>query len=109
MGSDPPETSVEELREAVHECEQRLHIISAVDRALEDPVRVLAVIVDAENVEDATRSIRQELSLDEVQAAAILDLQWRRATRADRARAREMRDDLLRTLRELNDTLTHRA
>jgi DNA gyrase subunit A len=105
----PSNVSVGELRKAVRDCERRLHYISALDRAVEDPVRAFALIVNSDTVEEARAAVQQEYGLDEDQATAILDLQWRRGPRAERAKMRAMRDDLLRHLEELNDLLADRA
>lgn len=100
---------MKELRQAARACEQELHIVAALDRALEDPLRVFALVVNDDNVEEASASIREEFSLDEVQATAVLDLQWRQAPRAAREKVRTAREVLTRTLKELEDSLADRA
>lgn len=69
----------------------------------------LALVLDADNVQQARAAVQQEYFLDEDRATAILDLPWRRGPRAERERVREMRDDLVRTLKDLNDSLAERA
>jgi hypothetical protein len=75
---------------------QRLAVLAALDAALADPARLVHLLADTEDDADATHRIRQEFGLDEVQAAAVLDLQFRRLSRAAHARlAAEL--DVLRT------------
>jgi hypothetical protein len=75
---------------------QRLAVLAAVDAALADPARLVHLLADAEDDADAAHRIRQAFGLDEVQAAAVLDLQFRRLSRSARARLRAQLE-LLRT------------
>ena len=66
--------------------QERLAPLSAMDAALADPVRLVTVLVDAEDDEDALRRVRDTFGLTDEQAASVLDLQFRRLHRAGRAR-----------------------
>ncbi|MDT0274638.1 hypothetical protein [Blastococcus goldschmidtiae] len=63
--------------------------LAAIDAALADPVRLVAVLVDAEDDEDAVRRVRDAFDLTDEQAGSVLDLQFRRLHRAGRARVAE--------------------
>ncbi|WP_395692145.1 hypothetical protein [Nocardioides sp.] len=93
--------SDDERRAAVAECERRLHIMSALARALDDPQMVLGLLVSAADVDAARAALRVSLGVDEVQANAILDLQWRRAPKSERETIRADQDHLTQVLRDL--------
>jgi DNA gyrase/topoisomerase IV subunit A len=66
--------------------QERLAPLAAMDAALADPVRLVTLLVDAEDDEDALRRVRDAFDLTDEQAASVLDLQFRRLHRAGRAR-----------------------
>jgi hypothetical protein len=68
---------------------QRLAILAAVDAALADPVRLVGILGQADDDDDAVRSLRDAFDLDEEQAQAVMDLQVRRVTPRHRARIAE--------------------
>jgi hypothetical protein len=75
---------------------ERLSVLVAIDAALTDPVRLIGILAQAADDDDAVRRLRDAFDLDDVQAQAVLDLQVRRVTPAHRARiAEELR--VLRT------------
>ena len=59
-------------------------LLRALSEALEDPQALLAVILDCEDREAAMAALQERYGWDEVQAMTVLDMQFRRATRADR-------------------------
>lgn len=59
-------------------------LLRALSEALEDPQAFLAVILASEDREAAMAALQDRYGWDEVQAMAVLDMQFRRATRADR-------------------------
>ena len=59
-------------------------LLRALSEALEDPQALLAVILDSEDREAAMAALQERYGWDEVQAMTVLDMQFRRATRADR-------------------------
>jgi hypothetical protein len=69
--------------------EERLAILVAVDAALADPVRLIGILAQAADDDDAVRRLRDAFDLDDVQAQAVLDLQVRRVTPAHRTRIAE--------------------
>ena len=62
---------------------------------------LLEVVVAAEDPDTAISGLRHRFGLSEVQAVAVLDLQFRRATRRDRGRLEEGRQEVLEELRRL--------
>jgi len=62
--------------------------LAALDAALADPVRLTALLVDAEDDEDALRRVR-DFALTGERAASVLDLQVRRLHRAGGASVAE--------------------
>ncbi len=68
------------------EREQRISILAAFEAALTDPVRLVGVLADAEDDEDAVRRVRDAFGLSAEQAGAVLDLQFRRLHRVGRTR-----------------------
>jgi hypothetical protein len=74
---------------------ERLALLTAIEAALTDPVRLVHALADAEDEADALAVLRHEYGIGEAAAGALLDLQVRRVTRAQRARV----IDELRVLR----------
>jgi hypothetical protein len=68
---------------------ERLRILAAMEAALADPVRLIGILQESVDDDDAARRLMDAFGLDDVQARAVLDLQMRRVTAADRARIAE--------------------
>jgi hypothetical protein len=68
---------------------QRMAILSAIDTALAEPVRLIGILLEAVDDDDAVRRLRDAFALDDVQAQAVLDLQVRRVVPGHRARIAE--------------------
>ena len=66
----------------------RAHLpqLAAMDAALADPARLVALLVDAADDEDALRRVRDAFDLTDEEAGSVLDLPFRRLHRAGRAR-----------------------
>jgi DNA gyrase subunit A len=72
---------------------EREHIVVAVALSQERWREVGEIIVRASDADSARRSVAAEFGLDEVQATAVLDTQFRRISGADRDRvARELEE-----------------
>jgi hypothetical protein len=65
---------------------ERLSILTAIESALADPVRLLGILLDSEDDDDAIDRLMDAYGVDAVQAQAMLDLQFRRVIPANRAR-----------------------
>jgi hypothetical protein len=74
---------------------ERLSILTAIESALADPVRLLGILLDSEDDDDAIDRLIDAFGVDAAQAQAMLDLQFRRVIPANRARLA----DELRVLR----------
>jgi hypothetical protein len=68
---------------------ERLSILAAIESALADPVRLVGILVESADGDDAVRRLRNAFGLDDVQAQAVLDAQFRQVTAAPRARLAE--------------------
>jgi len=82
---------------------RRANILVALERAGDAWPQVLKVISDSEDSATARLSVAQALGLDEVQANAVLDMQFRRVTRIDRDRIREELSELRSEIQRLTD------
>ena len=69
--------------------ELRLSILAAIEAALADPVRLIGILQESADDDDALRRLTHSFGLDEVQARAVLDLQMRRVTTVNRVRVAE--------------------
>ena len=65
---------------------ERRHIVAAIVRAAESWADVLGVIADSVSADAASAALRERFALDEVQAQALLDMQFRRVAQSDRQR-----------------------
>ena len=85
--------------------QERLHLVEGLLLALVDIDEVIQVIRSSENPEAARERLMAVFDLDEVQAKYILDLQLRRLTKMSRIELEAERDDLRRTIEELQEIL----
>ena len=86
------------LAEEVALTEERLHLLEGIASALEDLAAVIEAVTRAEDADAAREALRARFGFSALQATAVLDQQYRRATRRDRERAaeacQELRDHL---------------
>ena len=71
----------------------RLGILAALDEALRRRDELIPIIVDSADRSAACLAVAEILGVGEVEATAVLDLQWGRMTRAERARIAQDRQD----------------
>lgn len=64
---------------------ERLSVLAAMEAALADPVRLIGILVESADDEDAARRLMRAFDLDDVQAQAVMDVQVRRVTAENRA------------------------
>ncbi|NYI45696.1 ubiquinone/menaquinone biosynthesis C-methylase UbiE [Nocardioides aromaticivorans] len=91
------------LAERIRQVEDRLHVISALATALEDPVAVLQLVLDSADEDGANAALRDHFGFDIVQARAVADLQFRQTSGRQRAavlQERELHLSLLTDLRQ---------
>ena len=87
----------------IQQTQEQLTIYEGISRALREPHTVLDAVLEADDA-DAARSLLQErLGLDELQAMAVLDMQFRRATDGDRRKIEGHREELTNHLSFLRD------
>lgn len=81
---------------------QQLHVLDGLTVAARDPRAVLDLILDSDDVEIAAVALKDRFGLTEVQARAVLDMQFRRVARLDRSKLVERRDELADQLNYLH-------
>jgi hypothetical protein len=67
------------------EVREALPALAAIEKVLADPARLVAVLAEAEDDEQATRSIAAAYGISPAHAAAVLDQQFRLLVRSRRA------------------------
>lgn len=85
--------------------EERLHLVEGLLLALIDIDEVIQVIRTSDNADAAKTKLMAVFDLDEIQAQYILDLRLRRLTKISRLELESERDDLARTIAELDKIL----
>jgi len=93
------------LAETVAAIEQRLHIVSAMAETLGQSERLMQVLASSEDAADACTRLRAQFGLDEMQALAVLDTQFRSSPRREVDKLREYSLELEDELRSLRDEL----
>ena len=80
---------------------ERLAVYDALVRVLEDPRALMDLMLGARNLEAATHALQERFGLDTVQAAAVLDMQFRRVTAQDRKQIAVAQQELADHVRSL--------
>ncbi len=80
---------------------EREHILEGLYRALEDIDRVIAGIRSSRDAQDAREFLKKELSLDDGQAQAILDMRLQRLTSLEREKVASDLEEARRRIVEL--------
>ena len=86
------------LPEDIQRSEEQLALYDGLVAALNDPIAMLEVLLRAEDPDDARLCLGNRFGLDHIQATAVLDMQFQRATKLDQTRFREQREDLAERL-----------
>jgi DNA gyrase/topoisomerase IV subunit A len=89
------------LEVEIAQIEARLEIYDAITVLERDPRAVLEVLLDAGDSDVAVVQLRERFGWTEIQALAVLDLQFRRATRRERRHLEETRQELVEHLTHL--------
>lgn len=89
--------------------QDRDHIVQGLLLALNSIDEVITIIRGSEDVEAARNNLMERLSLSQVQAQAILDMQLRRLAALERERLEKEHEDLLKTIAELEGLLADPA
>jgi DNA gyrase subunit A len=85
--------------------QERLHLVEGLLLAMIDIDEVIQVIRTSEDADSAKTRLMAVFDLDEIQAQYILDLRLRRLTRMSRIELEAERDDLKRSIEELERIL----
>ena len=78
----------------VQQTEERLHIIAGLVRGMHEVRAVLDMLLEAPDTAQARSALQTRLGLDEIQAQAVLDMQFRQATQLNRSKLEEHRQEL---------------
>ena len=87
----------------------RDHIVQGLLLALDEIDRIIQLIRDSADVEGARNNLMQQMSLSQVQAQAILDMQLRRLAALERERLEKEHAELLATIATLEELLANPA
>jgi DNA gyrase subunit A len=89
------------IDQEIRQTQERLSIYEAISAALRDPHGVLDAVLGSADAETARLALGERFGFDEVQATAVMDMQFRRATAIDKERIEEEREQLVRQLHSL--------
>ena len=95
--SDPERSSVDELRYAL----RALQICEAIVVAMSDAHGTLDAMLNSSDGDRACRTLQERFDFTELQATAVMDMQFRRVTATDRATIEERRQDLAARVKAL--------
>lgn len=99
MSGPPP------LTERIRQVEDRLHVLSALAAALEDPLATLALVAAAPDENAALGSLQERFGFDRGQARSVVDLQFRRASGRHRTAVLREHDEHASLLTDLQQAL----
>ncbi len=85
--------------------EDRLHIVLALLKAIQDIDEVIRIIRGAADVDDARKKLMKRLAIDEIQANAILDMQLRRLAKLEYKKLDDERKELEARIKYLRGLL----
>ncbi|TML16878.1 MAG: DNA topoisomerase 4 subunit A [Actinobacteria bacterium] len=83
----------------------RMHIVEGLLLALDAIDAVIKIIRGSKDSDEARTRLMAQLKLSEIQATTILDMQLRRLTQLEKLKLQQERDELRRTIADLNDLL----
>jgi DNA gyrase/topoisomerase IV subunit A len=97
MSSHDPDGAAAELERV----RAQLHIYEAVAVASNDPHSTLDAILSSPDPDAARRALHEHFGFSEIQALAVMDLQFRRVTALDREKIHQRRRELTDTVLDL--------
>jgi DNA gyrase subunit A len=103
------EVIVRRTRFRLRKAQERLHIVAALLAAIDAIDEVIALIRRSESAAVAQQGLMTLLSIDEVQARAILDMQLRKLAALERQELMDERDDLQAKIADLESILASPA
>ena len=104
----PPRNEEQTLAVDVELTRDSLRLYEALVTMMQQPHAFLDVLLQADDPDAAKTALRERFGFDDVQASAVMDLQFRRATARDRHRIedrrRELSEQLAALLRRLSES-----
>lgn len=94
MAGDHPTYPENSLEDDLRIARQQLHIYDAIVTAANDAHAVLDIVLEAADPDAAHRELRSRYGFSEVQAWAVLDVQFRRVTSVDRLKVEQRLHEL---------------
>lgn len=91
------------------EDEKRAHILEGLKIALDNIDRVVEIIKNSKDDEDALKNLNKEFGIDDVQGKAILDMQLRRLTGLSRDKIVNELNELYEEIKDLKDILANHS
>ncbi|TVR23398.1 MAG: DNA gyrase subunit A [Anaerolineaceae bacterium] len=85
--------------------QERAHILAGLLKALDDLDAVIEIIRRSQTVETARNNLMKKLSITEIQAQAILDMQLRRLASLERRKIKDEHDEKVKLIRYLEGLL----
>jgi DNA gyrase subunit A len=89
----------------LRKAQDRIHIVEGLLKALDAIDAVIKIIRGSKDSEQARTRLMAQLALSEIQATTILDMQLRRLTQLEKLKLEQERDELRRTIADLDDML----
>jgi DNA gyrase subunit A len=89
--------------------EKRLHILEGYRIALDHIDEVIAMIRASKTVADASTNLQEKFGLSEIQAKAILEMRLQKLTGLERDKVEEEYNEILKTIKKLNNILENRS
>ena len=99
---------VRRTRFDLRKAEARAHILEGLRIAVDNLDAVIHTIRNSKDAAEAMPALMNGFGLDEIQAKAILDMQFRRLTGLEREKIENEYQDLLLKIADLQDILAHR-
>ena len=100
---------VRRTRFLLRKAEDRAHILRALLKAIDRIDEVIALIRSSPSAADAQQGLMDLLEIDEIQAAAILDMQLRKLAALERQALVEEYDELMAKITDYNEILASPA
>ena len=91
------------------EDEKRAHILEGLKIALDNIDRVVEIIKNSKDDEDALNNLNKEFNIDDIQGKAILDMQLRRLTGLSREKIVNELEELYIEIADLKDILANHS
>ena len=101
------EVIVRRTKFRLKKAEDRAHILEGLRIAVDNLDAIIHTIRSSRDANEAMERLMSDFPLDEIQAKAILDMQFRRLTGLEREKIENEYQDLLLTIADLKDILEH--